>query len=203
VVAARWAAPAIEQVLPGVWRVRAMSIPCDMVGLEPGWQSRSYACSFVGPKERFPESEAMLQQLRQSGFKVNLWEHAYTHPSSPLYAPLKSRTSDFLVWGGLVVDFANPETSQIFSEYHDRESVSQGILGFNGVECDEQPPTDATPFNFPHCSVFPSGIDGDQMTQLYGYLYQRALCSPFKAHNLRTWSDVRATGALAAPTLSS
>jgi alpha-D-xyloside xylohydrolase len=37
------------------------------------------------------------------------------------------------------------------------------------------------------------------MTQLYGYLYQRALFSAFKAHNLRTWGDVRATTALAAP----
>lgn len=98
-----------------------------------------------------------------------------------------------------MVDFANPEASRIFADYHDGEFVSQGILGFKADECDNQPPTDATPFNFPYCSVFPSGIDGDQMTQLYGYLYQRALLAPFKAHNLRTWSDVRATTALAAP----
>jgi alpha-D-xyloside xylohydrolase len=186
-------------VLKTARSLRAMSIPCDMIGLEPGWQSQSYSCSFLWSKERFPEPDSMLKELQQSGFKVNLWEHAYTHPSSPLYAPLKSRAGDFLVWGGLAVDFADPEAAQIFSGYHDRELVSKGILGFKGDECDEQPPTDATPFNFPHCSRFPSGIDGDQMTQLYGYLYQRALFAPFKAHNLRTWSDVRATSALAAP----
>jgi alpha-D-xyloside xylohydrolase len=186
-------------VLKSARALRAMNIPCDMIGLEPGWQSRSYSCSFVWSKERFPSPGPMLQELQQSGFKVNLWEHAYTHPSSPLYEPLKARAGDFLVWGGLAVDFADPATAKIFSDYHDRTLVSQGILGFKGDECDEQPPTDATPFNFPRCSIFPSGIEGDQMTQLYGYLYQRALLAPFKNHNLRTWSDVRATTALAAP----
>jgi alpha-D-xyloside xylohydrolase len=186
-------------VLKTAHALRAMKIPCDMLGLEPGWQSHAYSCSFTWSKERFPEPERMLQELQQAGFKPNLWEHAYIHPSSPLYAPLRSRAGDFLVWGGLVVDFADPEASRIFTDYHARQLVSQGILGFKGDECDKQPPTDATPFNYPYCSSFPSGIDGDQMTQLYGYLYQRALYVPFKARNLRTWGDVRATTALAAP----
>jgi alpha-D-xyloside xylohydrolase len=186
-------------VLKAARSLRAMKIPCDMIGLEPGWQSHSYSCSFTWSKERFPEPGKMLQELQRSGFKVNLWEHAYIHPTSPLFAPLKSRAGDFMVWGGLVVDFADPEASRIFANYHDRELITQGILGFKGDECDKQPPTDATPFNYPYCSIFPSGIDGDQMTQLYGYLYQRSLFSAFKAHNLRTWGDVRATTGLAAP----
>jgi alpha-D-xyloside xylohydrolase len=64
---------------------------------------------------------------------------------------LKTRAGDFLVWGGLVVDFADPEASRIFTGYHDRELVAHGVLGFKGDECDKQPPTDATPFNFPLC----------------------------------------------------
>jgi len=187
------------QVLKTAGALRAMKIPCDMLGLEPGWQSHAYSCSLAWSKERFPDPDKMIQELQHSGFKLNLWEHAYIHPSSPLFAPLTSRAGDFLVWGGLVVDFADPEAFRILADYHDREFVARGILGFKGDECDKQPPTDATPFNFPYCSIFPSGIDGDQMTQLYGYYYQRALFQPFKALNLRTWSDVRATTALAAP----
>jgi alpha-D-xyloside xylohydrolase len=179
--------------------LRAMEIPCDMIGLEPGWQEHAYSCSFTWSKERFPDPGQMLQELQQSGFKVNLWEHAYVHPSSPLFAPLRARAGDYLVWGGLVVDFADPKAAQVFSDYHAGELISRGVLGFKGDECDRQPPADATPFNFPYCSIFPSGIDGEQMSQLYGYFYQRALWAPFKARNLRTWSDVRATTALAAP----
>jgi alpha-D-xyloside xylohydrolase len=186
-------------VLKTAHALRDMHIPCDMLGIEPGWQEHAYSCSFTWSKERFPQPDQMLTELQQADFKVNLWEHAYIHPSSPLFSPLKSRAGDFLVWGGLVVDFADPKASQIFSDYHSNELISHGVLGFKGDECDRQPPTDATPFNFPYCSVFPSGIDGDQMSQLYGYYYQRALFAPFKARNLRTWSDVRATTALAAP----
>ncbi len=186
-------------VLQTAQSLRAMNIPCDRLGLEPGGQTHADSCSFVWSKERFPDPAKMTEQLRQTGFKLNLWEHAYINPSSPLYAPLRERAGDFLVWGGLVVDFADPEAFRIFADYHESEFVKQGILGFKGDECDRQPPTDATPFNFPYCSIFPSGIDGDQMSQLYGYLYQRSLFTAFKAHNLRTWSDVRATSALAAP----
>ena len=94
------------QVLQTARALRAMKIPCDMIGLEPGWQSHAYSCSLAWSKERFPDPAAMIQELQQSGFKPNLWEHAYIHPSSPLFAPLKSHAGDFLVWHGLVVDFA-------------------------------------------------------------------------------------------------
>ena len=187
------------QVLETARALRRLNIPCDMLGLEPGWQSHAYSCSFTWSKERFPDPDKMIAELTESGFKPNLWEHAYIHPSSPLFGPLKARAGDFLVWGGLVVDFPEPEATRLFADYHDRELVSRGILGFKGDECDKQPPNDATPFNYPYCSIFPSGIDGDQMTQLYGYYYQKALFEPFKAHHLRTWGDVRATTALAAP----
>jgi alpha-D-xyloside xylohydrolase len=179
--------------------LREMKIPCDMIGLEPGWQSHAYSCSLAWSKDRFPQPATLVRELRQAGFEVNLWEHAYIHPTSPLHAPLYSRSGDFLVWGGLVVDFADPEAFRIFAEYHDREFVSQGIMGFKADECDNQPLDDSTPFNYPYSSVFPSGIDGDQMTQLFGYFQQRALLSVFRAHNLRTWGDVRATTALAGP----
>lgn len=155
-------------VLKSARALRAMKIPCDMIGLEPGWQSRSYSCSFTWSPERFPTPETMLQELHESGFKVNLWEHAYIHPTSPMYPALKTRAGDYLVWSGLVVDFADPEAARIFSDFHEQHLVSLGILGFKGDECDKQPFSDATPFNYPYSTAFPSGIDGDQMTQLYG-----------------------------------
>jgi len=179
--------------------LQAMKIPCDMIGLEPGWQSHAYSCSLTWSKERFPQPDSMISELRQAGFKINLWEHGYIHPTSPLFAPLRARSGDYLVWGGLVVDFADPKASRIFADYHDQQFVSQGILGFKNDECDNQPIDDPTPFNYPSSSIFPSGIDGDQMTQLFGYLQQRSLLSVFRANDQRTWGDVRATTALAAP----
>ncbi len=179
--------------------LRAMGIPCDMLGLEPGWQSRAYPCSLTWSQERFPNPGALVREVTDLGYRPNLWEHAYIHPESPLHGPLQARSADYLVWGGLVVDFADPEAFRLFADYHARELVAKGIGGFKADECDAQPILDCTPFNYPTFSLFPSGIDGDQMTQLYGYLYQRSIHSVFRQRNQRTWGDVRATAALAAP----
>ena len=139
------------------------------------------------------------RQLAEEGFRLNLWEHAYIHPTSPLFDRLRDRAGDYLVWEGLVIDLADPEASRIFADYHEQYLIEQGVTAFKADECDRQYITDATPFNYPYCSAFPSGIDGDQMTQLYGYLYQRSIYSAFKRRDARTWGDVRATTALAAP----
>jgi alpha-D-xyloside xylohydrolase len=179
--------------------LREQRIPCDMMGLEPGWQTAAYSCSLLWSEKRFPNHQQFVDELIAMGYRVNLWEHAYIHPTSPLYPKLKPHSGDFVVWKGLVVDFADSKAFQIFADYHEDYLVKNGITGFKADECDRQPITDVTPFNYPYCSTFPSGIDGDQMTQLYGYLYQRCILSVFNKNNLRTWSDVRATASLAAP----
>jgi alpha-D-xyloside xylohydrolase len=179
--------------------LRKWGIPADMFGFEPGWQTEAYSCSLVWSDKRFPDYSSMLAELNSKGFKVNLWEHAYIHPTSPLFEKLLGRSGDYLVWGGLVVDFADPQAFKIFAEYHESYLVDQGVSGFKADECDRQPISDCTPFNYPYCSRFPSGIDGDQMTQLYGFLYQRSIHSIFRRKNRRTWGDARATTALAAP----
>ncbi|HEV2131167.1 MAG TPA: hypothetical protein VGR27_08690, partial [Longimicrobiaceae bacterium] len=38
---------------------REPRIPCDVLGLEPGWQTRAYSCSFVW-SERFPDPRASI-----------------------------------------------------------------------------------------------------------------------------------------------
>lgn len=63
---------------------REKQIPCDVLGLEPGWQTATYSCSYRWSDDRFPRHKEMLDQLQQKGYKVNLWEHAYVHPSSPI-----------------------------------------------------------------------------------------------------------------------
>ena len=63
---------------------RNNNIPCDVLGLEPGWQTATYSCSYIWSKDRFPQHKEMLTRLQEKGYKVNLWEHAYVHPSSPI-----------------------------------------------------------------------------------------------------------------------
>ena len=127
-----------------------------------------------------------------------MWEHAFTHPSSPLYKPLLPWSGDYKVWGGLVPDFATSEGRRIFADYHARTLVDKGVSGFKLDECDHQP-LSAVPWSFPEQSVFPSGLDGEQMHLLIGPLYQRTMAAMYRDRNQRTLGLVRASGALAAP----
>lgn len=51
---------------------REAKIPCDVLGLEPGWQTATYSCSYLWNEERFPKHKVMLDELNRLGYKVNL-----------------------------------------------------------------------------------------------------------------------------------
>src|SRR3954447_3219828 len=176
---------------------RDRKIPCDVLGLEPGWQTHSYSCSFAWDPTRFPDPKTFVQDLGQQQFKVNLWEHAFTHPSSPLFEPLRTNSGDYGVWGGLAPDFAAEPARKIFGDYHGRNLIDLGISGFKLDECDGSDFTGG--WSFPDITRFPSGIDGEQMHAVFGLRYQDTIWQQFRARNRATYSLVRSSGALAAP----
>ncbi len=177
---------------------RENHMPCDVLGLEPRWQTASYSCSYVWNKDFFPQPEQMTANLLKKGFHVNLWEHAFVHPSSPIYNPLQAHAGDYMVWNGLVPDFADTAAANVFANYHRNTFVKQGISGFKMDECDNSnlATGDAT-WSFPELSRFPSGQDGEQMHQLFGLLYQKTIYQIYRDMNIRTYLDVRSSNAFA------
>ena len=173
---------------------RDNDIPCDILGLEPGWQSAAYSCSFVWDKGRYPNPEGLVRDLRDAGYHVNVWEHAFTHPSSPIYDELKPYSGDYKVWNGLVPDFAMPQAREIFAGHQREALVKLGIDGFKLDECDGSDNTGG--WTFPNHSVFPSGLDGEQYHSLLGTLYAQTMMQTLEGK--LTFSEVRNMGALAA-----
>lgn len=177
--------------------LRERKIPCDVMGLEPGWQTHAYSCSFVWNKNRFPDPASLLKDLTGMGMKVNLWEHAFTHPTSPLFEPLKPHSGDYGVWAGLVPDFAGASARTIFGDYHGTTLIDLGVSGFKLDECDSSDYT--RDWSFPDFTTFPSGIDGEQMHAVFGLRYQNAIWRQFQQRGKPTFGLVRSSGALAAP----
>ena len=177
---------------------RDQHIPCDIWGLEPGWQTQTYSCSFVWNRNAFPDPDAFVKQMADMGFHLNLWEHAFTHPSSPIHDQLLPYSGNFRVWGGLVPDFSMRQARDIFLKHHETEVFSKGVSGVKLDECDYQPFRATGVWSFPECSEFPSGMDGEQMHSMLGVLYQQTMLEPFTKRNLRTWGLVRSSHALAA-----
>lgn len=186
-----------DEVLSIARDLRESKIPCDVLGLEPGWQSHAYSCSFAWDKSRYPNPASFIADARQLGYRLNLWEHAFTHPSSPIFEDLLPHSGDYGVWGGLVPDFAGQPARDIFGGYHGKNLIDAGISGFKLDECDNSDFTRG--WSFPEFSGFPSGIDGEQMHSVFGLRYQDTLFQQFRTRNQPTYNLVRSSGALAAP----
>lgn len=170
------------------------NIPCDIIGIEPGWQTHAYSCSYMWNKEKFPDPAGFITNLKKMGFHVNLWEHAFVHPTSPVYDDLIPFSGNYRVWNGLVPDFAIKDARDIFSSYQRDNLVSLGVDGFKADECDGSDNTGG--WSFPNHSVFPSGLDGEQYHNLFGILYSKTM---WQALDFKpTLSEVRSMGALAA-----
>jgi alpha-D-xyloside xylohydrolase len=171
---------------------RSKHIPMDVIGLEPKWQTAAYSCSYVWNKDLYPDPQAFIDAMKKNNFHINLWEHAFTSPKSPLYEPLKNKAGDYLVWNGLVPDFADSGARGIFAAYHQNTFVEHGISGFKMDGCDNSNQAfGSSAWSFPDLSEFPSGIDGEKMHQLFGTLYVKTIFGIYKSLNLRTFLDVR------------
>lgn len=168
-------------------------IPIDIIGLEPGWQSSSYSCSYVFDPERFPNYKETVKYVLDKGYHINLWEHAFVNSCSPIYKPLKQLSGDYEVWKGLIPDFSFEEAKDIFSNHHKKELVDLGIDGFKLDECDNSDFVHS--WSFPNCTQFPSGMDGELYHSLFGTLYMQVILKALGGRP--TLSEVRCAGALA------
>jgi alpha-D-xyloside xylohydrolase len=176
---------------------RDHNIPCDVLGLEPGWQTHAYSCTFAWNKERFPDANGFVRTAGDMHYKVNLWEHAYTHPASPIFEDMQQYSGDCGVWGGVAPDFAGEQARNIFGAYHGKTFIDAGVSGFKLDECDNSDFTGG--WSFPELSSFPSGVDGEQMHSVFGLRYQMAIWDEFRKRNRETYNLVRSSGALATP----
>ena len=104
------------------------------------------------------------------------------------------------MWKGAVPDFTLSQVRNIFGNYHKTNFINKGISAFKLDECDAAYYDKAqAEWSFPDIARFPSGIDGEQMRQIFGLLYQKTIWDEFKKANKRTVLEVRASHLFAAP----
>ena len=182
-----------DQVIALADEFREKDIPLHIIGLEPGWQTHTYSCSYVW-SDLYPDPAGFLAEMKKRDIHINLWEHAFTHPTSPIHDEIAPYSADTLVWGGGVPDFAVSEARTIFRDYQKNMLVDSGIDGFKLDECDSSDNTGS--WSFPLSAWFPSGMDGEQYHSLFGTLYAQVLMEALGEN--KTLSEIRNMGALAA-----
>ncbi|OGO91044.1 MAG: hypothetical protein A2Y17_11845 [Clostridiales bacterium GWF2_38_85] len=186
-----------EEILKSAKKMKEDNMPVSIIGLEPGWQTMAYSCSFKFNTDRYPDPDRMLEEMTEMGYKMNLWEHAFTHPASPIYKALLPYAGDYEVWGGLVPDFATKEARGIFGKYHKETLIDKGFSGFKLDECDGSDLTGG--WTYPNMAQFPSGLNGEQMHSILPQLYQQTMIEQFREKGIRTLGEVRAQFSYAAP----
>lgn len=185
-----------DHVLALAESLRNDGIPCDNFGLEPGWQSHAYSCTYTINREKFPHFETMLKKLKDMRFHVNIWEHAFINGQSPLYGQLFDYAGDYEVWQGLVPDFTIGKCAEIFAKHHQR-FLDMGIESVKLDECDNSDYTYG--WSFPDYARFPGGLDGEEMHAVFGHLYADVFETLFRKNDLRHFSQCRSNGLGASP----
>lgn len=162
--------------------------PLDFIGLEPGWQSKSYPCTFEWDKTRYPNPPAFIKTMKEMGIRLNLWTNPYVSPESPIYGKILPFTGTHTVWGGVVADLTMSEARKIMIEQIDHDQVSAGISGY---KIDESDGYDR--WLWPDVAIFPSGNSAEQLRQTYGLLLQKMTTDLYHEKNTRTFGLTRSS----------
>jgi len=179
-----------EKVLSEVAEFKKHQFPLSVIGLEPGWQSKSYPCTYEWDPGRFPDPEKLMTQLKEQGIQTNLWMNPYISPESELIKKLKPYTASHTVWDGYVPDYSLPEVNKIIGDHMKKYLLDPGVSGF---KMDENDGYDN--WLWPDVTLFPSKIPAEQMRQLYGVMMQKMTTQLYREQNHRTYGLVRASNA--------
>ncbi len=175
-----------DEVVAEVDEFRKRRFPLDVLGLEPGWQSRSYPGTMEWSQDRFPDPPAFLDAMKTRGIHVNLWENPYVAPGSKLAGQLGNRIGSHTVWLGAVPDVNDPVAAKTLRDFHQEHHLSMGVSGY---KIDEVDGFDV--WLWPDHATFPSGLSGLHMRQIYGLLCQREFDRMFREAGRRTFGLVR------------
>jgi alpha-glucosidase (family GH31 glycosyl hydrolase) len=179
-----------DEVKKEVATFREKGFPLDFIGLEPGWQSKSYPCTFSWDSSRYPNPAGFVQELLKENIRVNLWTNPYVSPNAPFYKAIVPYSGSHTVWNGLVPDFTTPEARKLF---FDQLQSNQVAIGVSGYKIDEVDGYDY--YLWPDVASFPSGVTAEQMRQTFGLLVQRYSADLYHQQNKRTFGLVRGSNA--------
>ena len=66
-------------------KLRQERIPSDVIHIDTDWTEVPHRCDFEFSHSRFEEPEKMLSDLKESGFRVSLWQLPYLNPKNELH----------------------------------------------------------------------------------------------------------------------
>jgi len=178
-----------EELLAVAHEVRDRDMPCDVITIDGrAWQDTDTRFAFEWDKSRWPNPKAVLDELRQLGFKVCIWEYPLISVKHDLYKLfdengwfLKDKRTnetyqydwDQQAFGEVlsplpksgIVDFTNSDAYEYWKHAH--KALYE--IGVDMIKADfgEQIEDDNM--------VAQNGETGDQLHNVYAFLYNRCV----------------------------
>ncbi len=103
-------------------KMREMKFPCDVIHIDAGWFKNGINCDFEFCTETFPEPAAMMEDLKNDGFRTSLWQIPYFTPNNPLYGEIIDKKLFIKNGKGdvssldAILDFSKEETIRWYEE---------------------------------------------------------------------------------------
>lgn len=179
-----------KEVLAEVADFERHDFPLSVIGLEPGWMSRAYPCTYEWDSTRFPKPKEFVGALNDKNIKTNVWINGYVSPDGELYSKIYPYTGSHTVWCGIVPDYSMKEAQDILSAHFRKHQLDMGVSGY---KMDENDGFDS--WLWPDVAEFPSGNSAEQMRQIYGALMQNLTTKMYRDENKRTYGLVRSSNA--------
>lgn len=179
-----------KEVLAEVADFERHDFPLSVIGLEPGWMSRAYPCTYEWDSTRFPKPKEFVGALNDKNIKTNVWINGYVSPDGELYSKIYPYTGSHTVWCGIVPDYSMKEAQDILSAHFRKHQLDIGVSGY---KMDENDGFDS--WLWPDVAEFPSGNSAEQMRQIYGALMQNLTTKMYRDENKRTYGLVRSSNA--------
>src|SRR5215211_2684008 len=111
-----------EEVRDVAKKLREARIPSDVIHIDTGWTEVPHRCDFEFSRSRFEDPQKMLSDLKESGFRVSLWQLPYLNPKNELHEEATEKGYVVLSAYGkppvddAVIDFSNPEAVSWYQE---------------------------------------------------------------------------------------
>ena len=151
-------------------KLRENNIPADVIHLDTGWFDVDWQCDYEFSPERFNDAQKMIDDLREQGFHISLWQLPYFVPGNKYFRELADNGlavrngRGTLPYEDAVLDFTNPATVEWYQDKI-KKLIGMGV-GAIKVDFGEAAPIEA---------VYHNGRSGWYEHNLYPLRYNKAV----------------------------